>query len=203
MATIIAFSALTVPYAARLAAGQPTPGFGLLERIDVYSALLWIAVLTTALGRRRRSSAGAPVARATSHVWGSVAPGFEAVRALFERNVAERGEIGAAVAAYWYGEKVADLWGGRRAPNADDPWNDDTMVPVMSTTKGLAAMALAVANARRWLDYDAPVARYWPEFAQNGKAAITVRQLLGQRGHALDSSHYLGVHDSASGPLPR
>ena len=53
------------------------------------------------------------------------------------------------------------------------------MVVVKSTTKGLAAMTLAVANARGWLDYDAPVARYWPEFAQNGKDAITVRQLLG------------------------
>jgi CubicO group peptidase (beta-lactamase class C family) len=53
------------------------------------------------------------------------------------------------------------------------------MVAVMSSTKGIAAMTLAVANARGWLDYDAPVARYWPEFAQNGKAAITVRQLLG------------------------
>ena len=53
------------------------------------------------------------------------------------------------------------------------------MVVVMSTTKGIAAMTLAVANARGWLDYDAPVARYWPEFAQNGKGAITVRQLLG------------------------
>jgi CubicO group peptidase (beta-lactamase class C family) len=52
------------------------------------------------------------------------------------------------------------------------------MVVVMSTTKGLAAMTLVVANARGWLDYDAPVARYWPEFAQNGKAGITVRQLL-------------------------
>jgi CubicO group peptidase (beta-lactamase class C family) len=53
------------------------------------------------------------------------------------------------------------------------------MVVVMSTTKGLSAMTLAVANARGWLDYDAPVAHYWPEFAQNGKGAVTVRQLLG------------------------
>ena len=53
------------------------------------------------------------------------------------------------------------------------------MVVVMSTTKGLSAMTLAVANGRGWLDYEAPVARYWPEFAQNGKAAVTVRQLLG------------------------
>ena len=109
---------------------------------------------------------------------GFVARGFEEVRAEFDRNFAERGEIGAAVAAYWRGEKVVDLWGGRRTPDGDAPWNEDTMVVVMSTTKGLAAMTLAVANARGWLDYDAPVARYWPEFAQNGKAGITVRQLL-------------------------
>lgn len=114
-----------------------------------------------------------------TQVAGSVAPGFEEVRDAFERNFNQRHEIGAAVAAYWRGEKVVDLWGGRRAPEGDAPWNEDTMVIVMSTTKGLAAMTMAVANARGWLDYDAPVARYWPEFAQNGKAAITVRQLLG------------------------
>jgi CubicO group peptidase (beta-lactamase class C family) len=116
---------------------------------------------------------------AVARVHGMVAPGFEEVRAEFERNFAERGEIGAAVAAYWRGEKVVDLWGGRRASEGDAPWERDTMVVVMSTTKGLAAMTLAIANARGWLDYDAPVARYWPEFAQNGKAAISVRQLLG------------------------
>jgi len=114
-----------------------------------------------------------------AHVRGLVAPGFEEVRSEFERNFAGRGEIGAAVAAYWRGEKVVDLWGGHRSPDSDAPWNRDTMVVVMSTTKGLAAMTLAIANARGWLDYDAAVARYWPEFAQNGKAAITVRQLLG------------------------
>lgn len=116
---------------------------------------------------------------ATVHVDGLVAPGFEGVRAEFERNFAHRGEIGAAVAAYWRGEKVVDLWGGRRIPECDAPWNEDTMLVVHSTTKGLSAMTLAVANARGWLDYEAPVARYWPEFAQNGKAGITVRQLLG------------------------
>lgn len=110
---------------------------------------------------------------------GTVAQGFEEVRAAFERNFSERGEIGAAVAAYWRGQKVVDLWGGHRTPARDAPWNEDTMVVVMSTTKGTSAMTLAVANARGWLDYDAPVARYWPEFAQNGKSAITVRQLLG------------------------
>ena len=115
----------------------------------------------------------------TAHHRGRVAPGFEEVRAEFERNFAERGEIGAAVAAYWRGEKVVDLWGGRRKPAGDGPWNEDTMVLVHSTTKGLAAMTIAVANSRGWIDYEARVADYWPEFAHNGKDEVTVRQLLG------------------------
>ena len=110
---------------------------------------------------------------------GHVAPGFEEVRAEFERNFAERGEIGAAVSACWRGQKVVDLWGGRRSPYGEAPWEEDTMVVVHSTTKGVSALTLAVANAHGWLDYDAPVARYWPEFAQRGKEVITVRQLLG------------------------
>ncbi len=117
--------------------------------------------------------------RSAAAISGRVAPGFEEVRVEFERNFAERGEIGAAVAAYVRGEKVVDLWGGYRTPECDLPWNEDTMVVVFSTTKGLSAMTLALANSRGWLDYDAPVARYWPEFAQNGKATITVRELLG------------------------
>src|SRR5262245_44832634 len=118
-------------------------------------------------------------AKAAARVDGIVAPGFEEVRTEFQRNFAERGEIGAALDVYWRGDKVVDLWGGRRTPTDQAPWNEDTMIVVMSTTKGLAAMTLALANARGWLDYEAPVARYWPEFARNGKGAITVRQLLG------------------------
>ena len=177
---VVGFGAWTGAYASRLAAGLPTPGMGVIERIDVYAALLWMAMLSLALLRRRpaadiqtRQALDAP------RINGMIAPGFEEVRAEFERNFAERGEIGAAVAAYWRGEKVVDLWGGWRTPDRDAPWDRDTIVVVMSTTKGLSAMTLAVARARGWLDYDAPVARYWPEFAQSGKGGITVRQLLG------------------------
>ncbi len=178
---MIVFGAIVAPYRARLAAGQPTPGLGILERISIYASLAWASVLAMALLRRplHRGAGGAVLVAAPLHIEGLVAPGFEEVRAEFERNFAERGEIGAAVAAYWHGEKVVDLWGGRRTPAGDALWKEDTMVAVMSTTKGLAAMTLALANARNWLDYDAPVARYWPEFAQNGKDAITIRQLLG------------------------
>jgi CubicO group peptidase (beta-lactamase class C family) len=129
---------------------------------------------------------------------GWVAEGFEEVRAEFERNFLDRGEIGAAVAAYWRGEKVVDLWGGRRTPGGDEPWNEDTMVLVNSTTKGLAAMTIAVANSRGWIDYDARVAEYWPEFAQNGKAAITVRQLLSHEAGLVwidEPLHFEDLHD--------
>ena len=126
---------------------------------------------------------------------GWVAPGFEEVRAEFERNFAERGEIGAAVAAYWRGEKVVDLWGGRRTPTGDEAWNEDTMVVVNSTTKGLASMTVAVANSRGLIDYEAPVAEYWPEFAQNGKGAITVRQLLSHEAGLVSIDEPLHLED--------
>ena len=80
------------------------------------------------------------------------------------------------------GEKVVDLWGGVRDARDGSPWEEDTLVLVYSTSKGLAAMTLALAHSRGWLDYDERVAAYWPEFAQAGKREVTVRQLLGARG---------------------
>src|SRR5947209_12435901 len=111
-------------------------------------------------------------------IGGTVAPGFEPVRVAFEANFAQRGELGAACAAYHRGALVVDLWGGYRDAGRSAPWAQDTLVLMYSTSKGLAAMTLALAHSRGWLDYEATVAQYWPEFAQNGKAAITVRQLL-------------------------
>ena len=110
---------------------------------------------------------------------GHVAPGFEAVRHAFERNFVERGEVGAACAVYVGGEAVVDLWGGLRDADRGEPWEADTLVMAFSLTKGLAAMVVALAHSRGRLDYDAPVAEYWPEFAAAGKSKITVRQLLG------------------------
>ena len=111
-------------------------------------------------------------------VRGEVAPGYEAVRRAFEENFERRGEIGAACAAFVRGEKVVDLWGGDRDPQQGLPWEEDTLVVVFSTTKGMAATALAVAHARKLFDLDERVSTYWPELAQNGKSEITVRQLL-------------------------
>jgi CubicO group peptidase (beta-lactamase class C family) len=83
------------------------------------------------------------------------------------------------VAAYVGGEKVVDLWGGVRDARDGSPWREDTLVLVYSTSKGLAAMTLALLNSRGLLDYDELVATYWPQFAQAGKGDVTVRQLLG------------------------
>jgi CubicO group peptidase (beta-lactamase class C family) len=109
---------------------------------------------------------------------GHVSRGFEAVREAFADNFARRGELGGACCAYQKGEKVVDIWGGVRDKQTGEPWEQDTMVLVWSASKGLAAMTLAFAHSRGWLDYEERVAAYWPEFAQQGKEKITVRQLL-------------------------
>ncbi|MFZ0043904.1 MAG: serine hydrolase domain-containing protein [Solirubrobacteraceae bacterium] len=111
-------------------------------------------------------------------IHGFVAPGFETVREEFEANFRRRGDLGAACAVYLHGQPVVDLWGGHRDVAGHEPWLRDTLVMVYSTSKGLAAMTIALANSRGWLDYDELVASYWPEFAENGKGEITVRQLL-------------------------
>jgi CubicO group peptidase (beta-lactamase class C family) len=119
------------------------------------------------------------MSRPASHsVHGHASRGFESVRDVFAENFVRRGELGGACCAYHNGEKVLDLWGGIRNKQTGDPWEQDTMVIVYSATKGLAAMTLAIAHSRGWLDYDERVSTYWPEFAQQGKERITVRQLL-------------------------
>jgi CubicO group peptidase (beta-lactamase class C family) len=113
-----------------------------------------------------------------SEIHGQVSKGFEAVRDAFVENFSRRRELGAACCVYRSGERVVDLWGGIRNKVTGEPWQEDTMVIVHSATKGLAAMTLALAHSRGWLDYDERVCTYWPEFAQRGKETITVRQLL-------------------------
>lgn len=114
-------------------------------------------------------------------IHGFVSPGFEAVRQVFQENFTERNELGGGCSVFLNGEKVVDLWGGFRDAATLEPWEEETMVVVYSTSKGLAAMTIALAHSRGLIDYDEKVAAYWPEFAQNGKEDITVRQLLGHQ----------------------
>jgi CubicO group peptidase (beta-lactamase class C family) len=111
-------------------------------------------------------------------VSGQVATGFEPVRAAFEKNFARFGEIGAAVHVTIDGKSVVDLWGGAADTAVTRPWTADTLVNVWSTTKGCLALAMHVLADRGLLDFDAPVAHYWPEFAQHGKEAVLVRHIL-------------------------
>jgi CubicO group peptidase (beta-lactamase class C family) len=111
-------------------------------------------------------------------VGGFCEPQFQAVREEFERNFHERGEVGASVCVTVEGETVVDLWDGTADRYSGKPWERDTIGLVWSCTKGAVAFCAHLLVVRGQLDLDAPVAHYWPEFAQAGKETIPVRQLL-------------------------
>jgi CubicO group peptidase (beta-lactamase class C family) len=106
---------------------------------------------------------------------------FAAVREAFEENFRERGELGAAVTVTVDGATVVDLWGGWADAAGTRPWERDTLVNVWSTTKGPVALCAHILADRGLLDFDAPVAAYWPEFAAAGKDKVLVRHLLSHR----------------------
>ena len=106
---------------------------------------------------------------------------FAGVRSALERNFREHGEVGAAVAVTIDGRFVVDLWGGFMDEARTRPWKRDTLVNVFSVGKAVATVSLLMVVERGLVDLDAPVARYWPEFAQAGKSAVSVRMLLSHR----------------------
>lgn len=108
-------------------------------------------------------------------------PGYGALADAFHANFARGSEVGASCAVYRDGALVAEMWGGYQDARTRRAWQRDTRVPMFSTSKGVAASAVAVAVARGWLSYDDTVASYWPEFAAHGKESVTVRQLLGHQ----------------------
>lgn len=120
-------------------------------------------------------------------VQGTCEPAFKEVAGAFEQVIASD-PGGAAVCVYHRGRKVVDLWGGLRDRDGD-PWEQDTLSVSFSTTKGVTATALHMCVDRGLVDYDDPVAKHWPGFAQNGKEGITVRHLL---------CHEAGLYDVAS-----
>ncbi len=111
-------------------------------------------------------------------VQGDCASAFDAVRGVFAQNFTDYDELGAAVAVYRDGEPVVDLWAGHADEQRTRLWRADTIVYVSSTTKGMTSLCAHVLADRGLLDFDAPVAEYWPEFAQAGKECIAVRDLL-------------------------
>ena len=103
---------------------------------------------------------------------------FAAVREGFEANLASGADVGASFCATLEGEIVVDLWGGYADAARTRPWTRDTIVNVYSTTKTMTALVALLLADRGELDFDAPVARYWPEFAAAGKAGVKVSQLM-------------------------
>jgi CubicO group peptidase (beta-lactamase class C family) len=126
---------------------------------------------------------------AMADIHGTVAPGFEAVRAAFEHNFDTQGDVGASVAITVGGEFVVDLWGGTAtfdgpdddhegAPGVEGDWQEDTIINVWSTTKTMAALCCLILADRGELDLYEPIATYWPEFAAGGKEAVATRHVL-------------------------
>ena len=129
---------------------------------------------------------------------GRCVPGFESVRDVFGRNFSEHGEVGAAVAVWFRGDLVVNLWGGWSDARRRRRWRENTLASVFSGTKGLTSTCIHLLADRGEIDLDAPVARYWPEFGQAGKEDITIAQVLGHRSGVIAPRtrlHYTEVAD--------
>lgn len=118
---------------------------------------------------------------------GEFHPDFGQVAESLIKMLPKRTPGGASVCIYHQGEKVVDIWGGTRDRDGN-PWQEDTIVFSASTSKGVTSTILHILIDQGLADYDDPVAKYWPEFAQNGKAAITIRQAM---------SHQAGLYNIA------
>jgi CubicO group peptidase (beta-lactamase class C family) len=129
-------------------------------------------------------------------IHGSVAPGFERVRDAFAANFEKGKEVGASFAATLDGEPVVDLWAGEADEARSQPWRRDTIVNVFSTTKAMAALCVHMCVDRGLIDLDAPVARYWPEFAQGGKEAVPVRIAMSHQAGVPGVSTPLALEDT-------
>jgi len=112
---------------------------------------------------------------------GTCDPKFNRVKDAFAENLEKRNEVGAAAAVMLDGRSVVDIWAGHADKAKTKPWTRDTLVNVYSTTKGVTAICAHRLADKGLLDIDAPVAKYWPEFAQAGKDKLPVRYLLSHR----------------------
>ncbi len=112
---------------------------------------------------------------------GSYEPKFAGVVAAFQQNYLSEDEVGSGVSVVVDGRTVVDLWGGWKSADRSSEWQRDTIVCMMSVSKGITGMTFNMLVDRGLIDVNAPVAKYWPEFASNGKAALPVRYILDHR----------------------
>src|SRR5262245_14585843 len=135
-----------------------------------------------------RSDGDTPVA-------GTVKPGFEAVRDAFAANLNSGADIGAAAAVFIDGEPVVNLWGGYFDATYTRPWEEDTIVQGFSSTKTMTALCALLLADRGELDLNAPVKKYWPEFAAAGKERVEVRHLIGHTSGMAGWSEFMTLAD--------
>ena len=114
-----------------------------------------------------------------SIVQGTTTEKFSSLREVFEQQLLSGEDVGASIAVYLRGELVADIWGGYADEALTTPWECDTILNVWSVTKTMTFLVALMLSDRGQLDFHAPVTKYWPEFAQQGKDAIEVRHVLG------------------------
>lgn len=114
----------------------------------------------------------------STDIHGHLASGFEPVAEAFKENFSERGELGAGFTLIRDGEILVDIHAGHSDRKGEQPWTAETIVPVFSTGKAITALVVAWLVDQERLDYDAPVAEVWPEFAQAGKGEVTLAQAL-------------------------
>ncbi|MBT3399786.1 MAG: beta-lactamase family protein [Rhodospirillaceae bacterium] len=111
-------------------------------------------------------------------IHGDCDPRFQAVRDALANNFATHDELGSAVTVYHEGQKVVDLWGGHMDAARSKPWREDTLCIMYSIAKSICATSVHILADRGLVDLEAPVADYWPEFAQNGKEGVLVRHII-------------------------
>ena len=113
-----------------------------------------------------------------THVDGFCAAGFEPFADWMQANQERGFDEGASLGVFVHDEPMVDLWGGTTDYHRSIPWQRDTLVNVFSTSKAITDITLLIAYDRGIVDIDTPICQYWPEFAQNGKEAITTRHVL-------------------------
>mgnify|MGYP006291432253 CR=1 FL=1 len=114
-------------------------------------------------------------------IYGFADEPFTELKRVFKENFTKRNEVGASFCVYHKNKKVVDLWGGYKKYTKKKEWDKKTLVPVFSTSKAISAACLALLHSRGYFKYTDKVCSYWPEFAQNGKNNITIKQLLQHR----------------------
>ena len=132
-------------------------------------------------------------------IHGQVAPGFEDVQAVFEKNFTEGIEVGASLCVRSNGDDLVNLWAGAKDAAGNEPWQQDTLVNVYSVTKGITALAVAAIVEDGHFDYATEVRSIWPEF-KAGQSGLTIAQLLSHQSGVPGVDEPIDINDMYNWP---